>query len=162
MTEETSPQVDSAAFTVPASYASRTAWTVLSYQLAPPRGTLLIFIVLVAIAITVLASWISPVLVWVGVFMLLVAASVVFMIWLNTKRHVRAQWEVGSVLQSDFGSEAFTVRESATATTVRYDAVKSLHQWRDMVALTLHARSMPAMYPADLFPQNIRNRFETE
>ena len=159
--DETSPQVDSASFVVPAGYAPRTAWTVLHYQLTPPRGTFFIIICLAAIAVTPLAWSISPILVAVGAAMLLVIALVLLVMWRNTERYVRATWVVGTTLYTEFERDTFTIREPSSTITTRYDAIKSLHVWKDMVALTPVTHATPAMYPADLFPERIRHRFAT-
>lgn len=161
MAEQTSPTFDSASFVVPAGYAPRTAWAVLWYQLTPPRGTLFIIICLAAAAVIPLGWSISPIIVTTGAAALLVFALVLFTMWRNTERHVRATWMVGATLHTDFERETFTIREPSSTITTKYDAIKSLHQWRDMVALTPVTHATPTMYPADLFPERVRHRFVT-
>lgn len=162
MADEALAPVDSTLFVVPTGYASEVAWAVLSYQMNPPRGTLMIIIVVLEMVMVGFGWTLSPLVVGFGVVALLMTVLAHFMVWFNTRRGVEANWVAGSTLKASFGRESFTVREGAVATTYRFDAVKSVQLWRGMVVLTLKARPLPSLYPAELFPDRVRGRFGNE
>ena len=144
-------------FVVPKGYAWRAAWADRSRRLLWDLPAVAV-ICLAAIAGAIAGS--SWTVLGIGTALLALFVLLWLAAYLFVVVAVRAALPVGTRLQTEFGNADFTVTGRQSAWTAAYGYYRKLVRRRGLVGLVrAGSRLVSAFYPAELFPEEIRDRF---